>query len=894
MQKVTGEFDQLSHKHTRKPVADVGISWTRAKSETIDFAVVGTTLLGDGDIIQGELGVITNADLFEYYDESDNLISLSTDLERVEPLGGVSYGRASIILDNTDGRYTENIDTTIGTSLVRNRPAKLFLGFQNENDSSLEIPIIYGITKDIEKDETKKTVKIPMLDYLSIIDNFELTNQVFVNKRTDEIIESILIEMGFVTEQYSLDIGSNTIGFVWIPKGAKAGNVIRQLAQSEGGEFYQNELGDVLFRTFNNLQLVDTVNISQDDVLKEDVKYSDKVYNHVTVKAQPRIVLAEQTIYEATNTIEVPTGLSDFFITLENPLSTLSTPVATTNWTANSVRDGSGSNVTASVAVTLTNFIDSIKVSINNTSGNIAYLQTLLLEGEPAVVEKVIEEVAEDTASQEEYGVLPLVIENDFITDADWASNYAQNIIDNFVPTREEFNLIIPALPQLMVGDKIHYHKKDVIQEYTFDDESYKEYFSLYDDPPYVTYPFLSNGKLVFTIYPSSIEPETYDDIVRENINIFNKAIVFKFGNVDTLLNGRFHLNLSNYYVELELQQRYGETLLTYSGSATNYSANLNTTGITMESLSNKWLRFVDLEGYLSVQVSSDGFVYENVYTMKTPQGFYTQDLILDIWNVNVYDTDANIRYVEIENFSIENASPEMVVSANYVMLDNSTYDEISYSSAVRTFSHTVSDRSNRVLIVGTVGRSAPVLNSLTYNGVAMTKLRHDQLGSDIRSELWYLLNPDVGTHSIVATFSIVEYVGLVVSSFFNVGGIGDDNGVTESAVNYTSLPMTNNVGETIVSVVGLQTGDTPDVGDDLIDLKTDSNVHLGIGCAYSSVIGENGVSFYGGFFSNYVAHSGVVLIPSGEVVIGREKTIKRIQTSFDANSGLIQNITMR
>lgn len=474
MQKVSGEFNELSYQDTRRPSASFGVSWTRTKDEDIDFAVVGTSLVGGGDIIQGELTIVTTADLFEYFDESENVIALSIDAERVEPLGGISYGRGSVILDNTDDRYTEGFDTTIGDSLVRNRPARVFLGFFTENETRAEIPALYGITRDIEKDVGGRKVKISMFDYLFIIDNFELTNQVFVSKRTDEIIESILLEIGFVAEQFDLDVGNNTIGFVWIPKGAKAGDIIKELAQSEGGEFYQNELGDILFRKFGNLEL-NTVEISEENVLSEEIRYSDKMYNHVTVKAQPRVVLAEQTIYEATNAIEVPTGESSFFITLENPLSTLSTPSATTNWTANSARDGSGSNVTASVDITLTNFTDTVKVNVDNTSGAVAYLQTLLIEGEPAVVEKVIEEVVEDTASQAEYGVLPLVIENSYITDSDWANTYAQNIVDNYTPTREELTLTIPALPQLMVGDIIDYkeNQKTIKRiQTTFDNNS--------------------------------------------------------------------------------------------------------------------------------------------------------------------------------------------------------------------------------------------------------------------------------------------------------------------------------------------------------------------------------------------------------------------------------------
>lgn len=893
MQKVSGEFNELSYQDTRRPSASFGVSWTRTKDEDIDFAVVGTSLVGGGDIIQGELTIVTTADLFEYFDESENVIALSIDAERVEPLGGISYGRGSVILDNTDDRYTEGFDTTIGDSLVRNRPARVFLGFFTENETRAEIPALYGITRDIEKDVGGRKVKISMFDYLFIIDNFELTNQVFVGKRTDEIIESILTEIGFVPEQFDLDVGNNIIGFVWIPKGAKAGNIIRQLAQSEGGEFYQNELGDVLFRTFNNLQLVDTVNISQDDVLKEDVKYSDKVYNHVTVKAQPRIVLAEQTIYEATNTIEVPAGESSFFITLENPLSTLSTPSATTNWTANSARDGSGSNVTASVDVTLTNFIDSIKVSINNTSGNIAYLQTLLLEGEPAVVEKVIEEVAEDTASQEEYGILPLVIENDFITDADWASNYAQNIVDNFVPTREEFNIVIPALPQLMVGDKIHYHKKDIIQEYTFDDESYQDDFVLHNDPPNVVYPFIENGKLVFRLYPTSLYPVyEYIYIYKEYLDIQNKAVTLKFGNIDSFLNGMWNVtikadgNLSFYIEEIE-----GTTYIGFTDNGEH--ANLNTTNLVLTDFANKWARFVELDGLFSFQISSDGYIYETIYTVKTPEAMYNKNLLLDFFSESWLDVDANEERLEIESLYIENSSPEMVTYSDIVMFDSATYSDVGATGAVRTFSHTVAEHDNRVLIVGTAVRGAATLNSLTYNGVAMTKIRHDQPGSDVRSELWYLLNPAIGTHDVVATFSADQSIALVASSYFNVSGIGADDGFTGTTVVESYIVMSNNFGDAIVQVLAIQSGgNAMSAIYRFQDIVADYPANLSMGYSHKMMGSTNDLAYYS-FAEGVVANSAVVLIPSYQV-FGREKTIKRIQTSFDANSGLIQNITMR
>lgn len=455
MQNVTGVFDGLSKRSIRRPVVDVKIGWRRIKDENIDFAVVGTSTVGGGDIVQGEFTSITNNDLFEYFIESDNLVSVSTDQELVEPLGGVSYGRSNILLSNTDDRYIAGKDATIGQFITRNRPIKLFMGFTDDNDTNQEIPLLYGLSKDIEYQSANKLVKIPIYDYLSFIDDYGLNSQRFVAKRTDEIIESILTEIGFVPEQYELDTGLNTIGFAWISKDQTAGSIIRRLCQSEGGYFYQTETGKIVFLNRDNAINTDRTLIDKGEMLELEESISNNMYNSVTVKSYPRIVLAEQTIYEADNAIEIPTGTSSFFITLDDPLSSLSSPVATTNWVANSARDGSGTDETADVDVTLTDFVDTIKVNVNNTSGDVAYLTTLLLEGEPTVVEKVIEEEFEDTTNQEEFGFLPLEVANDWITDNAYASDLAEDIVTKYSPSNREYKIKLPARPQIQIGDRM-------------------------------------------------------------------------------------------------------------------------------------------------------------------------------------------------------------------------------------------------------------------------------------------------------------------------------------------------------------------------------------------------------------------------------------------------------
>jgi len=70
------------------------------------------------------------------------------------------------------------------------------------------------------------------------------------------------------------------------------------------------------------------------------------------------------------------------------------------------------------------------------------------------------------------------------------------------------------------------------------------------------------------------------------------------------------------------------------------------------------------------------------------------------------------------------------------------------------TWSHTCSG-TNRYLAVGASTDWADNIISVTYNGVACTKLTDASLGSGpIRAEYWYLINPASGAHDVVITFN--------------------------------------------------------------------------------------------------------------------------------------------
>lgn len=96
-------------------------------------------------------------------------------------------------------------------------------------------------------------------------------------------------------------------------------------------------------------------------------------------------------------------------------------------------------------------------------------------------------------------------------------------------------------------------------------------------------------------------------------------------------------------------------------------------------------------------------------------------------------------------------------------------------SGSTLSWAHTCAG-SDRLLVVATGVRDGQVVNGITYNGVALTKIRHDE-GPDSavkRTELWRLVAPAAGAHTIEVTWGAAP-------SDWNVGAGVSLTGVDQS-----------------------------------------------------------------------------------------------------------------
>lgn len=148
-------------------------------------------------------------------------------------------------------------------------------------------------------------------------------------------------------------------------------------------------------------------------------------------------------------------------------------------------------------------------------------------------------------------------------------------------------------------------------------------------------------------------------------------------------------------------------------------------------------------------------------------------------------------------------------------MFDFASSDGSGAASSI-TLSHTTSG-TNRYLACGVaVQDTSKTVTSLTFNGVALTRLTFfnnpDSPGRESRAEYWYLVNPPATTASVVVTLSASTAVAAGCVSFTEVsqstphGTAATGKGDAES----TSLDVSSVSGELVLDVMSMRVGTTP------------------------------------------------------------------------------------
>ena len=462
MISVSDAWSVEAYDSYRNVSASALVSWKKAYNASYRAFTIGVSTIGGGDSIASS-GVVTSDWLnYDYLDETEYLVSVEYERLLNMPLGGLTTAIANVQLDNTTGRYTPRIAGGSGelfTAQSPRRPIIINAGFDFDGINN-QIPQFVGVTTKTPRYSRRSgVIELEANDFIGYLQNKYIDQtSMYTGQRSDQIIQTLLTDLGFATAQFDLDTGINTIPFVMFEKGKRFSDAISELSQAENAHFWQDEDGVLRFENrqhwdsfpHNEVQRV----LPTSMVIESDILGEDHIINVVEIEGEVREKQPSQVIWQLSGNLSIPAASSEeIFINFSDPVLQAYTP---SGYVANSADDGSGTDLSSSISIQVFDvFAQAAKIRFYNSSSQTAYITNLVIYGRPAKVTSELYYREQNDSSVTAYEERPIRITNPYIQNQSWAKSYAGIILNDFASGENLQRIKIRALPELQLGDLI-------------------------------------------------------------------------------------------------------------------------------------------------------------------------------------------------------------------------------------------------------------------------------------------------------------------------------------------------------------------------------------------------------------------------------------------------------
>jgi hypothetical protein len=367
----------------------------------------GNFVWGDGTLY----GAVTNESLtwgvevdwdndhtFDGSNEAVNLVAFSSFRGRQSYLdlgeGGfvaMQTGSAQITLKNSDGRYDAwNTASPLYPNVRDGREVRIRVV---DLRTGTIYPLFYGVVTDIQASNYGEEPTV----VLCVEDGWRnlrrATARVAMNQNiTPDVAIGLVLDAAKWPIRWgrSLDAASDNIRYFWSSGSRDAAAELRRLVESFLGYFSITASGVARFTTRVNVP-ESVEDLTQEELLK-DVYLAQPWENRrniTRIKVHPLSVAASVTLWQWTGSAPAIMSGTPLVIwadyTYNNaaaPAKNVVTPVATTDWTANTASDGSGTNKTAQVSLAFSDFGDSAKLIFSYSGGGTVYLISPKIRGD--------------------------------------------------------------------------------------------------------------------------------------------------------------------------------------------------------------------------------------------------------------------------------------------------------------------------------------------------------------------------------------------------------------------------------------------------------------------------------------------------------------------------------
>lgn len=451
----------LSQGDIRKPTYSVAMSFDKVYDPDISFGRYDDDFLYDEKNLYAfsDSNVLQQWDQYDYTDYSSRVLDTGVTWKRQELRpSNVSLAQLDVTFDNIDDLFTpENTSSSLYPNVSPGRPIRLQAGFSGNN-----VPQFIGLTQGMPRiDEEAKTATFHCIDFLTLLLSMDLSQTVILeNVRVDEILDYIFQLYGLTSDQYVLETGVLTLPFFFAEKNSRLQTVVEDLITAELGSLFMDEFGMIRFTKQETLIDTPVASFSTaDNILSGGRRREADLINQVELSSQVRRVRENQLIFESTETVVVPAnGSVDVWADFQDPVTQVYDPAYSSVGSyliVNTASDGSGSNSTAVVLDDSTTFAKSWLGTFSNPTGSPLYIISLVLFGDPAILQDPVFFAAQLDGSVERFGESLFEYESKYVGSSGNLQAWAGLLFSQYGNYAGMFRLEVKGSPQLQIGDVI-------------------------------------------------------------------------------------------------------------------------------------------------------------------------------------------------------------------------------------------------------------------------------------------------------------------------------------------------------------------------------------------------------------------------------------------------------
>lgn len=378
--------------------------------------------------------------------ETDRLIDLECGYGRDYAsmlTGRASAGFLSAVMHDDDGRYASfNTASALTGNLVPGRRCRwrttapsartIWAGF-------LDVPV------PVRRRGVLPTATLRAYGPLRWVAERDVRIAAQASIATGTAVGLVLDDTGWPAADRAIDAGQVTMTR-WAAD-SRAMSALRDLEETELGFISETNDGKIVFEDVHHLLVAphQTSQATFSDAVGAALPYLDiqqldpwrEVFNRFEADVITFTVQGAAALWTMTGeTPSIAAGVTkEFWAVYPTPdaatqgafVTAWTTPVATTDYTANAAADGSGADLTASITVVVTKFSNAMKIALTNGhASSTAYMTLLQARGTAAYRNDPIRVVAEDTTSQAAYGRRTYPLPGKYYPDTPVALSYAQ------------------------------------------------------------------------------------------------------------------------------------------------------------------------------------------------------------------------------------------------------------------------------------------------------------------------------------------------------------------------------------------------------------------------------------------------------------------------------------